>query len=255
MRRMIAALLLASAGPAVGQTVKLPAEVRAQPGRLAAVRIEYDGDALEWIPSPGLDVFREYSPDAKDVRLRMMGDKGTHFLFAFARKGGTPCFPATCAVTFGDGPTPPPPNPVPPAPPGPPAPVPPVPPPDDPAAVRLREAFRKDPEAVAEKMASCRALSDFFVAMASHTARKKLDKDGKETGNFVVKTIADLLDDYRDASPSVLKPTAIPAVRRQIRDEVFAVAGDDPEREISPDLRDKLVKLFELLALILKLLS
>lgn len=240
MYRPLLLLLTLCGAPAFAQSVKLPAEVRVQPGRLAPVRIEFDGDDVRWDTPPELDVFREYSPDPKDVRLRVQGwTKGAYRVVAVSCKGGKLSEFAACVVIVGDG--------VPPVPPGPnPPPTPPTPtpvPPDDPAAQRLKEAFRKDVDAVADKLANCATLSAFFVAMSAHV------KDPS------VKTVGDLLADYRAAIPSVLKPTAIPAIRKQIGAEVAAVIGDDPEREISPDLRDKLVKLFELLALILKLLS
>ena len=250
-RPLLLLTALALASPALAQTVKLPAEVRVQPGRLAPVRIEFDGDEVRWDVPAELDAFREYSPDPKDVRLRVQGwTKGAYRIVAVACKGGKLSEFAACVVTVGDAPPPAPPGPTPPGPtpPGPtPPPVPPVPPtpvpPDDPAAQRLKDAFKRDADAIAEKLAHCATLSAFFVAMASHV------KDPS------VKTVGDLLADYRAAVPAVLKPGALPLVRKQIAAEVAAVTGDDPERDISPDLRDKLIKLFEFLALILKLLS
>ncbi len=104
------------------QSVKLPAEVKVQPGRLASVTIEYDGDDLKWTTPSELDVFREYDPDAKKIRLRLIGyAQGKYHVHAVACKGGKLSDFATCVIIIGDpAPTPP----TPPNPPDPPTPDP-----------------------------------------------------------------------------------------------------------------------------------
>jgi hypothetical protein len=63
--------------------------------------------------------------------------------------------------------------------------------------------------------------------------------------------VGDLLADYRAAIPTILGNGVVANLRKQIAVEVSGVVGDDPARAIDPALRDALVKLFELIALIL----
>ena len=233
--------LLFSCSMGFSQTVKLPESVKVQPGRLATVKIEYDGDDVKWIVDSKLDIFREYTTDPKQIILRLQGfERGTFQVIAVSCKLGKLSDFAVCLVTVGE------PTPVPPVPPpGPTPPVPPTPPPfpNDPVAIRIQTAFKADADPVEGKVKNCLTLSAFFSAMAAHV------KDP------TVKTVGDLLSDYKAAVPTVLKPTDITGVRKQISLEVIGVAGDDSEKVIDPALRDALIKLFEFLATVLKLLN
>jgi hypothetical protein len=126
----VLACLLLLAGSAAGQKVTLPAEVQTEAGRLAAVKVEYDGDDVRWVVPPELDAFREYDPDPKVIRLRVQGFKeGAHRIIAVTCKGGKLSDFAVCVVKVGKQPDPgpgpkPPDPPVPPTPPDPPAPIP-----------------------------------------------------------------------------------------------------------------------------------
>lgn len=128
MRRKLTATVFALfllACSCLAQSVKLPPEVKVDKGRLAAVKIEWDGDDVKWIAPPELDVFREYDPDPKVVRLRLIGNKNGKFpLHALAAKGGKLSDPATCYIIVGDVPPDPGPGPKPPDPPVPPDPTP-----------------------------------------------------------------------------------------------------------------------------------
>lgn len=108
--RAIACLLaLCLAGPALGQTVKLPDKLTTPPGRLAALKIEYDGDDIRWDVPPELDVFREYDPDPKVIRLRLIGyakadgKAYTVRLLAVTTKDKKLSPFAACAITVGGG--------------------------------------------------------------------------------------------------------------------------------------------------------
>lgn len=99
----------------LGQTVKMPATLETPVGRLAAVAIEHDGDDVTWIVPPALDVFREYDPDAKRIRLRLIGYvEGKYTLSAVTAKtvdGKAKLSPvAVCDITVGK------PKPIPPTP-------------------------------------------------------------------------------------------------------------------------------------------
>jgi hypothetical protein len=129
MKRVLVAalLLLAPAASALGQSVKMPAEVQVQPGRLASVQIQYDGDDFAYdVIGDGIDAFREYDPDPHVVRLRLIVyQPGVCHVYAAASKAadkGSKVATARCKVVVGE--------PVPPGPgpgPGPNPPVPPVP--------------------------------------------------------------------------------------------------------------------------------
>lgn len=252
MRQILVITMMFFAVPVFGQTVKLPDTVKVQPGRLASVKIDYDGDDVKWYVDPKLDVFREYTPDPKQVILRLQGfEKGVYPVVAVSCKLGKLSDFSTCMVTVGD-PAPVPPNPVPPGPtppnpnppgPTPPNPTPPSPFPNDPVALRIQAAFKADADPIESKAKATQALSAFFTAMSAHV------KDPS------VKTVGDLLSDYKAAVPSVLKPTDITGTRKQISLEVIGVVGDDAEKVIDTNLRDALAKLFDFLANVLKLLN
>lgn len=101
MRYALTLLLCASF--ARGQTVTLPAEVKVPVGRLAAVPIAFDGDDVRWDVPPELDCFREYDPDPKKIRLRLLGyQPGKFRLLAVSAKGGKLSEFAACVVIVGD---------------------------------------------------------------------------------------------------------------------------------------------------------
>ena len=103
------ALLLATA--ATAQSVKLPESVAVAPGRLATAAVEFDGEDVRWRISADLDVFREYDPDPRQIRLRIIGyAPGRYELTAIACKGGKLSEFAVCVITIGN-PAPPPPPP------------------------------------------------------------------------------------------------------------------------------------------------
>jgi hypothetical protein len=127
IRASLVALVLAGpllgADPAPPPAVVLPAEVRADVGRLAAVKVEYAGEDLRYDVPPELDCFREYDPNPKVWRLRLIGyAPGKYRLLAVTCGGGRLSDFASCTVTIGT-PVPPVP-PTPPTPPVPPAPIP-----------------------------------------------------------------------------------------------------------------------------------
>lgn len=126
MRRISVALILFLAATAQGQTVTLPKEVSIPTGRLGSVSITWDGTDCKWNVPPELDAFREYEPDAKVIRLRLMGNvPGRYRLFAVAAKDGKLSDFATCTIIIGEAPpVPPGPEPKPPGPTPDPAPIP-----------------------------------------------------------------------------------------------------------------------------------
>lgn len=130
MKRYLLCLLLCCPAWCYGQTVKMPAEVKIGVGRMASVTVEHDGEEVRWTQPEEMDVFREYDPDPRKIRLRMIGyTAGRYRVYAVCSgKTGKLSDFAVCTVIVGEpGPVPPIPVPVPPVPPVPP--IPPVPPP------------------------------------------------------------------------------------------------------------------------------
>jgi hypothetical protein len=103
----VLACLLLLAGSAAGQKVTLPAEVRTEAGRLASVAISYDGDDVKYTVPPELDAFREYDPDERVIRLRVIGYKdGEHRIVAVTCKDKKLSEFAVCVVKVGKAPPP-----------------------------------------------------------------------------------------------------------------------------------------------------
>ncbi len=99
---------------ATAQTVKMPERVAVGVGRLAAIKIEFDGDDVRWTVPPTIDAFREYDPDPRVVRLRLIAyNAGTYELKAITCKDKKLSEFAVCAVLVGEVPVPPPPPPTP----------------------------------------------------------------------------------------------------------------------------------------------
>jgi hypothetical protein len=84
---VVLVLLLSPA--AWGQGVQFkPAEAKVPAGRLASVEIEFDGEDVQFAAPPELDAFREYDPDPKKVKLRLLGQEpGTYRILAVTTKG------------------------------------------------------------------------------------------------------------------------------------------------------------------------
>jgi len=103
MRRTTALLLaLVSVAVAGGQTVTAPKEVTAPVGRLATIVVQSDGADTRYFADDGLDVFREYDPDAKTIRLRVVGyTAGKYYLRAITCRDNKLSDPVTVTVVIG----------------------------------------------------------------------------------------------------------------------------------------------------------
>jgi hypothetical protein len=105
-----------------GASLTLPDRVEVRKGRLASIKIDWDGVDIKWITPPQLDVFREYHPDPKIVRLRMIGyEDGSYRMSVLVSSAdGKMSDPQHCTIVVGKpspgpgpGPNPPDPNPPP----------------------------------------------------------------------------------------------------------------------------------------------
>ena len=118
---------LALACASFGAGVKGPSEIKIPANRLAVVPLEIDADESEHtVVGVDCDAFREYDPDPKKLRLRVIGYKPTvAWVVVSSAKAGKLQPMHRVQITIGDGP--------PPVPPTPPTPVDPV----DPELVQL----------------------------------------------------------------------------------------------------------------------
>ena len=89
MRYAILSLLLL-AGLAPAQSITMTPNATGERGALIPVVITFDGDMLEWeLIGDGVDAFREYDPDPKSVKLRILARaEGKAHIVAFTAKGG-----------------------------------------------------------------------------------------------------------------------------------------------------------------------
>lgn len=125
MKRLSPLLLtLLLALPAWGQSVKLPAEVRGDPGSFVRVAADTDGSHVRWLAlDSGLSVFPSDLLKDSKTTVVVAQKPGKYRVAAWTAKGDVPSDAAICTVVIGTppdpgpGPTPPdPPTPDPPAP-------------------------------------------------------------------------------------------------------------------------------------------
>ena len=84
------------------QEVNAPDKIKVPTGRLAAVVVQWSGDSFAYTADPGIDVFREYDPDAKVCRLRCLSyTPGEYRIHCVACKGGVLTPFATTTVVVG----------------------------------------------------------------------------------------------------------------------------------------------------------
>lgn len=109
MKRLTAALavLVVWAAAGRGQTLRVPAEVKGDPGAFIVVRAETEGGAVRWVAlDKGLNVFpAELLSDRKATVVT--GQRGSYRLLAYTAtldKDGKPLpsDPAICTVVIGD---------------------------------------------------------------------------------------------------------------------------------------------------------
>jgi hypothetical protein len=139
MQKAASVLVLLIAATCQAQT-RGPAEINVPVGRLASIPITLDADESDYvILGANIDGLREYDPDPKKLRLRVIGyEPGVAFVVVSSQKGGKLQGLFTVRVVVGAGPGPVPPGPVP----VPPAPIPPG--PLDPLATAIRDAAKAD---------------------------------------------------------------------------------------------------------------
>lgn len=215
---------------AFGQTVSLPEKVEVNPGRLASIIIRWDGDDLRWICSPEIDVFREYDPDPKVVRLRMIGyEEGSFKLVAITCKENKLSEFASCVIIVGKPGPGPGPNPPPPPPPS----------PDDPLLKTLQKAFGEDIGG-ADKATWKTALRGVYKSAADLDLSK-------------IKTAGELYTVLRNSSRSVVPDdNALFNLRTAISEILKEQLPSVPSAELTQEHRQKAKVIFNRLATVLE---
>lgn len=224
IRALFTSLLFASLS--LGQTVTLPAKVEVEPGRLASVVIDWDGDDISWIASPELDVFREYDANPKVIRLRVLpAQVGSFKIIAVTCKDKKLSPWSTCEVIVGK--------------PGP-APGPgPGPGPDDALSKVLQSAFTSDKGDVDSKVKYKAALVGVYKAAS------KLDLSK-------VSTSGQLFTVLSSSSKSVLSDENLFTTRTAITPYLKEILPTAPNAELTDDHRSKAKALFERLVIALE---
>ena len=117
--KTVSAVLVLLAGSLACGQVKGPQEITVPVGRLASVPIVLDADESDYvILGSNVDGLREYDPDPRKLRLRVIGyEPGVAYIVVSSQKGGKLQPVYTCVVRVGGGPGPAPVPPVPPVPP------------------------------------------------------------------------------------------------------------------------------------------
>lgn len=230
LRVFLLALVFSLAASA--QTVSVPEKVEISPGRLASITIRWDGDDLRWIASPELDVFREYDPDAKVVRLRVIAyAEGTYKLVAITCKGGKLSEFASCVVVVGKPGPGPGPGPNPPTPPT---------PPDDPFLRTLQVAYAADSGTAADKTLWRVSLRGVY-------------KSASELDLSRVKTAGELFQVLRSSAKAVIPDdNSLFNVRSAISELIKQQLPSAPSAELTDDHKKKATALFSRLALLLE---
>lgn len=149
--KRFALLLLLVTPPLWGQSVKLPAEVKVEPGTFGVVAAETDCKEVRWVV---LDTGLSLIPPGllKDSRsaVVMAGREGRYRLLAYGAKGDVPSEPVICTVVVG--------TPKPPDPPDPPS-------PNDPLYPSLKKGYDACTEG--DKGVLVGTLSGLYSGMAA----------------------------------------------------------------------------------------
>lgn len=218
MRAVVSLLTLIT--PALcfaGAEVKLPAEVKTQPGMFAVVKAETDGKVVRWYtPDPGLSLFPSELLSDKKTAVVVAQRAGKYRLVAYTAKEDEPSEPAVCILIVGDPPPPVPPNP---------------PPPSDPLAKDLAAAFAAD--AGPDKAKHLSTLIELWrqaPLIAEDEAR--------------IKTAEQLLTALQDVATKLVPRGVLTGVRQRIMTFLNSELGQNPDSEMTPATRQKASLLF-----------
>jgi hypothetical protein len=204
-------------------TLKVPAEVKAQPAMITELRAETNGKAVVWVVlTPGLSV----RPIDGGRTLLFSGPPGRYECLAYTALGDVPSDPVRFVIVLSDAPPGPGPNPKPPD------------PPPDILRTKLKAALDSDATTPELKREQAKDLAALYRAAA------KLSADS------AVPTSGELLRRVRDAAGTLIGPDALKEVRRVAGGELAALLPtdatlSDAQRVSSAALFRKLASLLE----------
>lgn len=213
---VLATALATAALSAAPPEIKLPAELRGEPGAFLVVRAETTATVVRFVQlDPGLAVFPADLLTDKKATVMVASKPGKYRVLAYTGNADGPSEPAVCVVIVGT-PEPPPP--------------PPPPDPSDPLLAELQRLYTAEasPDKAKHK-ASLVALYHQAVTLSADPS---------------LKTMADLLGVVRSASANLLPADALLSVRRKIGDWLNTEIGTDPAGEMTPALRQKAAAAF-----------
>jgi hypothetical protein len=216
--------------PKADPAVKLPAEVKGEPGDFVTVRAETDGKVVRWYAvDPGLKLFPVEL--LKDTRTAVVVGRvpGKYRLLAYTAAGDVPSEPAVVVILI-EGPSP---GPAP----GP-GPTPPGPGPSDPLAQALAAAWAQEPPAT---RAGHRDTLAALYRQGADTARQEN-----------LKTVGELLAVLKSASAALLPADALPAVRKAVSEHLRAKLPTDAAAPLDPATRELCAGEFRKVAAVLE---
>lgn len=195
--------------------IRLPSVVKGDAGKLIEVAAETTGKVVRWESLD--DDLLLTPPGSTDAKIWVIACKaGKYRLIAWTAVDGVPSPLSRCEIQVGNGPEPP-------------APV-------DRFSQDLAAAYKADITPAKLKAAQVVALTGLYEAMGDHA------RDPKIT------TLADLLDDLRKASMTLVPASALPEVRKVIGSYLVAQVGDDPDIALTDTSRAKAAAVFGVIA-------
>jgi len=219
--------------------LKLPTEVKGQPGKFIAIKAETMGKQVRWrAVDPGLEILDDLPSLKERKEIRCIACKpGRYRVEAYTSINDEPTPIVVCTVVIGEAPGPNPPKPNPPNP-NPPNPSPPT----DQLVAKLASALTTDGGATPVNRAQLIALIGLYEAAADHAAKPGIT------------TVGMLLDDIRKVAygdggqPGLIRPDVLVGVRKAISAEVANVLGDEPTAQLDTATRARAVESFRRIA-------
>ncbi len=224
--------------------LKLPTEVKGQPGKFITIKAATMGKQVRWrAVDPGLEILDDLPSLKEGKEIRCIACKpGRYRVEAYTSINDEPTPIVVCTVVVGNappGPNPPP-NPNPPNP-NPPNPTPPN-PPIDPMVAKFSAALAGDGGSTPVNRAQLIALIGLYEAAADHAAKPGIT------------TVGMLLEDIRKVAygeggqPGLIRPDVLVGVRKAISAEVVSVLGDEPSVQLDAATRARAIDTFRHIA-------
>jgi hypothetical protein len=197
--------------PAWGQSLKLPAEIKGEPGTFITITPETDGKAVKFITlDPGLSVFPSSLLKDSTIAVVLAGKPGRYRVLAYTAKGDLPSEPVITTVVVGDAPGP-----------GPgPGPTPPPTPPDQ-LTQQISEALRYETDPDKAK------LKDTLAALYRQGATV--------ANNLSVTTWGQLFSAMQQAASTLGVRGKLPKVQAVISAHLSATLPTDPQRALAAE--------------------